>query len=105
MVPGQPPLSRWMAQMETSGSQWARANRATCLASPQVGHLGLLRVVVDAGQQRDALQGPQPRLAEPGIEPPELAVRAVQGLDRRRAHLDAGLAGLDVVVEGHDVHA
>src|SRR3984957_13089703 len=43
----------------------------------QGGHLGLLRVVIDAGQQCDALQRPQPRLAQPRVQPSELAVRAV----------------------------
>jgi len=33
MVPGQPPLSRWIAQIETSGSRWARAKSWTRRAS------------------------------------------------------------------------
>ena len=33
MVPGQPPLSRWIAQMEISGSPWDRAKLAIARAS------------------------------------------------------------------------
>jgi len=33
MVPGQPPLSRWIAQIEISGRPWDRAKAATVCAS------------------------------------------------------------------------
>ena len=63
IVPGQPPLSRWIAQIEIIGSRWAIANLMHLPGVAEVGHLGLLRVVVDAGQQRYALHGPEPPLA------------------------------------------
>ena len=61
MTPGQPPWSRWSAQIDRKFIRCARAKRIIAAASRSVGDLGLLRVVVDAGQHRHPLEVPDPR--------------------------------------------
>ena len=67
----------------------------------KLGDLGLARVVVDPGQERDALHRVPllPRLLR--VKLGELAVDAGRRLRRRGAHVDP--AGQVVIVEGHEI--
>ena len=99
--PGQPPLSRWIAQMDSRPSEWSRAKLRIRLASEQLSHLGLALVVIDAGQERDPLHRPQ-------FQPDFFGYRAASW---RCTLFAASVAAVPmstrarqvVIVEGHDV--
>src|SRR5205823_14575650 len=67
----------------------------------QVGHLGLLRVVVDAGQDRVALHRPQLGRRLTRVQAVQLVEQPARGTERRGAHVRGGPV---VVVERHDVY-
>src|SRR5205814_10006329 len=69
----------------------------------EVGDLGLARVVVDAGQDRDALLRPQLARGTSRIQGGQLAVYVGRGGDRQGPHVQRLRLLVQVVIESPDV--